>query len=289
MDRRAFLVSAAAAGAGAAALRAGQPGPAGAGERARADGWGRLRTSVCRWCYGGMSMEDLCAMCRRLGVESVELLGEKDWATVERAGLRCAVANGPVSIQQGINRHERHSAFVKECERLIPLVKRAGIPNMIVFSGNRAGQRDEEGLAVCAAALKRITPIAEAEGVTIVMELLNSKVDHGDYQCDRTAWGVELCRRVGSERFGLLYDIYHMQIMEGDVIRTVTANMKWIRHFHTAGVPGRHEIDASQELNYPAICRAIADAGYTGYLGQEFLPRGDAEASLRAALEACRV
>ncbi|MBL8991203.1 MAG: TIM barrel protein [Phycisphaerae bacterium] len=289
MDRRAFLVSAAAAGAGAAALRGGQPAPAGTVGRAPEGGWGRLRPSVCRWCYGGMSLEDLCAMCRRLGVESIELLSEKDWGTVERAGLRCAVANGPVSIQQGINRHERHGAFAKECERLIPLVKRAGIPNLIVFSGNRAGQSDAEGLDRCAAALKRVVPIAEAEGVTIVMELLNSKVDHGDYQCDRTSWGVELCRRVGSERFGLLYDIYHMQIMEGDVIRTVTANMKWIRHFHTAGVPGRHEIDASQELNYPAICRAIADAGYTGYLGQEFLPRGDAEASLRGALEACRV
>ncbi|HTO93102.1 MAG TPA: TIM barrel protein, partial [Bacteroidota bacterium] len=177
----------------------------------------------------------------------------------------------------------------RETERLLPLVKAAGIPNMIVFSGDRRGMSDSEGMSNCEKGLKRIVPMAEKVGVTLIMEALNSKVDHKDHMCDRTAWGFELVRRVGSERFKLLYDIYHMQIMEGDVIRTVTENMGLIAHFHTGGVPGRHEIDGGQELNYAAICKAIADKGYRGYVGQEFVPARDPMTSLREAVAVCDV
>ena len=248
-----------------------------------------VKHSVCRWCYGGIPLDDLCSIAKRCGAQSIELLSEADWPVVQRHGLACAVANGPCSIQKGINRVENHDAIVKEAERLLPLVGQAGIPNMIIFSGNRAGLGDEEGLKNCATALRRITPAADAANVTVIMELLNSKVDHKDYQCDRTPWGVELCKRVDSPRFRLLYDIYHMQIMEGDVIRTIKSYAPYIAHFHTGGVPGRNEIDTTQELYYPAIARAIAATGYGGYIGQEFIPRRDPETSLRQAIDLCTV
>jgi hydroxypyruvate isomerase len=250
---------------------------------------GKFRHSVCRWCYGGMSLEALCNAAKEIGIESIELLGEDEWSTVERHGLRCAVANGPSSIPQGFNRTENHDRLVRDCERLLPLVAKAGIPQMIVFSGNRFGRPDAEGLDHCVTGLKRVTPIAEANGVTIIMELLNSKVDHGDYMCDRTAWGVELCKRVGSDRFKLLYDIYHMQIMEGDVIRTIREAAPFIGHYHTGGNPGRAEIDGTQELHYPAIMRAIAETGFTGFVGQEFIPRRDPMTSLREAIATCSI
>ncbi|MBW3623247.1 MAG: TIM barrel protein, partial [Armatimonadetes bacterium] len=182
-----------------------------------------------------------------------------------------------------------HDRLVKESERLLPLVAEAGLPNMIVFSGNRRGISDAEGLENCAKGPKRITPRAEKLGVTVVMELLNSKRDHRDYQCDHTAWGVELAKRVGSERFKLLYDIYHMQIMEGDVIKTIQDNIAYIGHFHTGGVPGRNEIDDSQELNYRRIANAIADTGFKGYIAQEFIPRRDPLTSLAQAVKICTV
>lgn len=250
---------------------------------------GRLKQSVCRWCYGNMPLDDLCRGVAEIGLKSVELLSEHEFATPAKFGLTCALANGPTSITRGFNRVEHHDGFVKESERLLPLVKAAGIPQMIVFSGSRAGQSDADGLRNCALGLKRITPLAEKLGVTIVMELLNSKVDHHDYQCDHTAWGVELVKAVGSPRFKLLYDIYHMQIMEGDVIRTITDNFEHINHYHTGGVPGRHEIDASQELNYEAICKAIIEKGFSGYLAQEFIPTRDPMTSLKAAFELCDV
>lgn len=284
MNRRDFLTTSAALAAtasiGAQSLSATTPKPMAAG---------RLKQSVCRWCYGGISLEDLCKASKEMGIASVELLGEKEWSVPATFGLTCAVANGPVSIGAGINRVASHDAFVKESERLLPLVKQAGIPQMIVFSGNRAGMSDEEGLKNCVTALKRITPLAETLGITIIMELLNSKVDHKDYMCDRTPWGVKLVNEVASDRFRLLYDIYHMQIMEGDVIRTIRDHITAIGHFHTGGVPGRREIDSSQELFYPAICRAIADSGYTGYLGQEFIPSKDPLASLKQAIEICTI
>jgi hydroxypyruvate isomerase len=222
-----------------------------------------------------------------MGIESIELLSESEWPTVKAHGLTCAVANGPTSIGQGINRPETHDRFVADCERMLPAVAAAGLPAMIVFSGNRRGMKDDEGLAHCAAALKRVVGTAEAAGVTILMELLNSKVDHGDYMADRTAWGVELCKRVGSDRFRLLYDIYHMQIMEGDVIRTIGEAHPFIGHYHTGGNPGRAEIDRTQELNYAAIAKAIADTGYRGFVGQEFIPRRDPMTSLREAIAIC--
>jgi hydroxypyruvate isomerase len=224
-----------------------------------------------------------------MGIASIELLGEGEWATVEKHGLTCAVANGPTSIGQGFNRIENHDRFIKESERLLPLVAKAGVPQMIVFSGNRAGMSDAEGLDNCVTGLKRLVPIAESHGVTVIMELLNSKVDHKDYMCDRTPWGVELCKRVGSDRFKLLYDIYHMQIMEGDVIRTIRDSAKYIGHYHTGGNPGRAEIDTTQELCYPAIMRAITDSGFTGFVAQEFIPRRDPFTSLREAIAICTV
>ena len=252
-------------------------------------GAGRLKQSVCPWCYSSMPLDELCAAAKRIGLLSVELLSEKDWPVVKQHGLTCAMANGPSTIPVGFNRPSEHDRLVAESERLLPLVAAAGLPNMIVFSGNRAGMGDGEGLANCVAGLKRITPLAEKLGVTVCMELLNSKVDHKDYMCDRTPWGAELVRQVGSPRFKLLYDIYHMQIMEGDVIRTIRDHFGAIGHFHTAGVPGRNEIDAGQELQYPAIMRAIADLGYTGFIGQEFIPKREPMRSLEEGVRICEV
>ena len=250
---------------------------------------GRLKHSVCRWCYGSMGLEPLCVAAKSMGITSVELLGEQDFPVVAKHGLTCAVAEGPTGIGKGLNRTEHHDEIVRRAEPMLAAISAAQIPMMIVFSGNRDGLSDAEGLRNCAAGLKRLMPMAQERGVTIVMELLNSKVDHRDYQCDRTRWGVDLVKEVGSDRFRLLYDIYHMQIMEGDVIRTVSDNLWAIAHFHTGGVPGRAEIDSSQELQYPAICRAIADGGYRGWIGQEFIPRRDPMTSLREAVQICTV
>jgi hydroxypyruvate isomerase len=236
-----------------------------------------------------MPLEELCKAAAGMGILSVELLSENEWSIPAKFGLTCAVANGPTKIGEGINRVESHDAFVAESERLLPLVAAAGIPNMIVFSGNRAGMDDETGRKNCAAALKRITPVAEKAGVTVIMEMLNSKVDHKDYMADKTAWAIALVNDVASARFKLLYDIYHMQIMEGDVIRTITDNAAAIAHYHTGGVPGRREIDSSQELNYGAICRAIVGTGFTGFLGQEFIPSRDPMTSLAEGVAICDV
>ncbi|MBZ0213394.1 MAG: TIM barrel protein [Nitrospirae bacterium] len=250
---------------------------------------GRLNHSVCRWCYGGISLEDLCKQAKAMGIASVELLSENEWATAKANGMRCAIANGPGGITDGWNTVANHDRLVHGAERLLPLVAEAGIPQMIVFSGNRRGMSDPEGLENCAKGLKRIMPIAEKHGVTVIMELLNSRVDHGDYQCDRTPWGVELVKRVESDRFRLLYDIYHMQIMEGDVIRTIERNKDFIAHYHTGGNPGRAEIDETQELNYRRIAQAIADTGFKGFVAQEFIPRKDPMTSLKRAIEICTV
>jgi len=250
---------------------------------------GRLKQSVCRWCYQSIPLDVLCRDVAAMGFASVELLSEGEWATPRQFGITCAVANGPSTIPVGFNRPDQHDRLVAESERLLPLVAAAGIPQMIVFSGNRAGMSDAEGLANCAEGLKRIMPTAERLGVTVIMELLNSRVDHKDYMCDHTAWGVELAKRVGSPRFKLLYDVYHMQIMEGDVIRTIRDNFQSIGHYHTGGVPGRHEIDAAQELNYPQIMRAIADLGFGGFVAQEFIPERSPMVSLREAYALCTV
>ncbi len=279
--------------AGLSALAAGsmiQPEEAlGALPIAALKGPGRLRQSVCQWCYSSIPLEDLCVAAKRIGLESVELLGEKDWATVKEHGLTCAMANGPSTITVGFNRPDQHDRLIEETRRLLPLVAAAGLPNMIVFSGNRGGMSDGEGLSNCVRGIKRLVPLAEEVGVTVCMELLNSKVDHKDYMCDHTAWGAELAKQVGSPRFKLLYDIYHMQIMEGDVIRTIRDNFDHIGHFHTGGVPGRHEIDEGQELFFPAVMRAIADLGFKGFVGQEFVPSREPLKSLEQGVMICTV
>jgi hydroxypyruvate isomerase len=300
MDRRQFLAASAATiaatglGRVASAAPLAAPIPAVAGAAAGADPpdldlKGRIKHSVCRWCYGGMPLEDLARNAAAMGISSIEILNEDEWPVVFRHGLTCAVANGPGSITRGWNRIEHHDELVARSTELIPKVAAAGIPSMIVFSGNRDGLADDDGVRNCIAGLKRILPLAEQHGVTVVMEILNSKVDHADYQFDHMAYGVAIVEALGSPRFRILYDIYHAQIMEGDVIRTIRDHARHIGHYHTGGVPGRHEIDETQELNYPAICRAIVETGYTGYLGQEFIPSRDAMTSLKQAVTICDV
>ncbi len=292
LNRRDFIATSALATAAIAApslARQPEPEKKPAPTAAPTTGKGRLKQSVCHWCFGSMKLDDLCVNASAMGIQSVELLTEKEWETPAKYGLACAIGMGPTSIPNGFNRVENHDKFIAELERMLPLAKAAGIPQIIVFSGNRKGMSDAEGLNNCAAGLKRITPAAEKHGVTIIMELLNSKVDHGDYMCDRTPWGADLVQKVGSPRFKLLYDIYHMQIMEGDVIHTIRDHFDAIAHYHTAGVPGRNELDENQELNYRAICEAIVSKGFTGYLAQEFIPKRDAMTSLREAFRICDV
>jgi hydroxypyruvate isomerase len=249
-----------------------------------------FRHSVCKWCYKDIPLAEMAAAVKTFGIESIELLDPADWAVLKQHGLTCAMANGTTTIPKGFNRLENHATQVPTMIERIGVCADAGIPSVIVFSGNRAGMSDEQGLENCVVGLKQIVGEAEKRGVTVCMELLNSKVNHKDYMCDRTPWGVELVKRVGSERFKLLYDIYHMQIMEGDVIRTIQESHKYIGHYHTGGNPGRNEIDETQELNYAAIARAIKATGYTGFVGQEFIPkRKPALDSLRAAIGICTV
>lgn len=250
---------------------------------------GRLKQSVCRWCYSKISLDDLCKEAARIGLKSVELLSKDEWPVVKQYGLICAMCNGPGGIGDGWNDPKRHDELVQKSEELLPVIAELGFPNMIVFSGNRRGMNDKEGIKNCAKGLKRITPLAEKLGVTICMELLNSKRDHKDYMCDRTPWGVALCDEIGSQRFKLLYDIYHMQIMEGDVIATIREYKDYIAHYHTGGVPGRHEIDETQELQYKTICQAIVDTGFQGYLAQEFIPARDPIPSLEQGARICDV
>jgi len=303
VNRRRFLETG--AGVGAAGLIGVKPIAAGASdlldsEPARSVKRDVLRPtagfklSVTRWPYRQFTLDQLSQMARELGLDSVELLEPNEWAVPKRYGLTCAMGYATVPdprtrLTQGFNRVENHSWLIAAYTRAIPLAAAAGVPNVICFSGNRGEIDDAQGLATCAVGLAPLIPVAERHGVTLCMELLNSRQDHPDYQCDHTAWGVALAKKVASERFKLLYDIYHMQIMEGDVIRTIRDNHQYIAHFHTGGVPGRHEIDGSQELNYPAIMRAIADTGFSGYVAQEFVPTRDPRTSLAEAVRLCRV
>lgn len=250
-----------------------------------------IRQSVCKWCFRDQTVEELAVAARRIGLSSIELLDPPDWPIVKAHGLTVALSNvaGKGGIPVGFNRVENHEWLIPAYLERIQQAAEAGVPNVICFSGNRAGMSDEEGLRNCAIGLKQITPAAEKAGVTIVMELLNSKVNHPDYMCDHTAWGVRLVDAVGSDRFRLLYDIYHMQIMEGDVIRTIQQNHQYIAHYHTAGNPGRHELDDSQELFYPAIMRAIQATGFTGFVAQEFVPTREPLAALEEAYRICLV
>ena len=251
-----------------------------------------IKQSVCRWCFNDMPLDELAANAKRIGLHSVELIGPPDFPTIKKHGLMCAMVSqaGTGGIPRGWNRVDNHSWLIPAYEERIALVAQEKWPNVICFSGNRAGLGDDEGLENCAKGLKQLMPAAEKAGVTVCMELLNSKVNHPDYQCDHTAWGVKLAEKVGSERFKLLYDIYHMQIMEGDVIATFKKHKDKICHYHTAGVPGRNEIGDAQELNYRGIVNALADIGYTGYLAQEFMPKNkDPLASLKEAVAICSV
>lgn len=252
---------------------------------------GNLKQSVCRWTFPKHSVAQLCGVVKDIGFSAIDLVGPEDWPTLKAHGVDSPMCNGAeISLTKGFAGTQFHDELVERYTRHIDLVADAGYRNLICFSGNRNGMDPQVGMANAEKGLKRILGHAEKRGVVLVMELLNSKVDHKDYLCDHSDWGVELCRRLASDNFGLLYDIYHMQIMEGDVIATIGKHHQFFKHYHTAGVPGRHEIGDNQELNYPAICRAIRATGYGGYLAQEFMPTGpDPVAALREAVRLCDV
>lgn len=252
---------------------------------------GKVNHSVCRWCYNAIPLEDLCKAAKSIGLASIELVGPEEWPLLKKYGLTSALPWGAgKGITDGFNDPKLHDELIASYEDIIPKVANAGYNQIICFSGNRKGLDDEKGIENCAAGLKRLMKTAEKYKVTMVMELLNSKVNHPDYQCDHTEWGVKLCDMIGSENFKLLYDIYHMQIMEGDVIATIKKYSKYISHYHTGGVPGRAEIDETQELNYPAIMKAILETGFKGFVAQEFVPkREDKIASLKQGVLICDV
>lgn len=247
-----------------------------------------IHQSACYWCYGSIPLEEFCAALKKLGLPAIDLLQPDQLPLAQKYGLYCAMCyGGDLGIPKGFNDPQYHDTMIKNYTEQIPLIAKYGFKNVICFSGNRNGMDDETGLKNCAEGLKKILPVAEKHGMTMVMELLNSKVNHHDYMCDHTAWGVELCKNIGSENFKLLYDIYHMQIMEGDVIHTIRDNHQYIAHFHTGGVPGRHEIDDTQELYYPAIMRAILETGYQGHVAQEFVPTPKDNEGKLASLKKC--
>jgi len=272
-----------------AALAGGPPGV-----RAFAQGRmvrnGRLKQSVSRWPYQKIPFPDFCRACADMGLTAIDLLEEPDWAVAGQHGLICSMGYaGGGSIPDGLNVKANHDAIERNFARLIPRAAAARVPNVITFFGNKRGMADSEAIANCVEGLNRVKKIGEDHGVTICVELLNSKVNHKDYQGDRTAFGVEVMKAVDSPRVKLLYDIYHMQIMEGDVIRTIRDNIRYIAHFHTGGVPGRHELDDTQEINWRAVSRAIVDLGFQGYLAHEFVPTRDPLTSLREAVALCDV
>jgi len=251
---------------------------------------GRIHQSVCRWCYSHIPVEQLAEYAAKIGLRGVDLLQPEEYEVPRRYGLVCTMGYaGGGDIGKALNRVENHAAIEAAFRKNIPLAAKSGVPNVITFSGNRGGMADEEGARNTIAGLNRVKKIAEDHGVTICMELLNSKRDHHDYMCDHTAWGVRVVQEVNSPNVKLLYDIYHMQIMEGDLITTIRENLQWIGHFHTGGVPGRHELDGTQEVQSDGVMRAIADAGFKGYVAHEFVPVGDALESLRKAAELCDV
>jgi hydroxypyruvate isomerase len=281
MNRRSFVQSAS-LGMGAAVLSsASQVKPV---ERKL-----RLKQSVCRWCYSKIPVEDFAKECARLNIQSVDLADPKEWPVYKKFGLLPTMIGGGTTIPDGFNRKENHAGIAERFRESVNRAAEHGAPSIIVFSGNRKGMSDEEGLENCVIGVKKVISMAEDKNLLVCMELLNSKVNHPDYMCDHTKWGVELVKRVGSPNFKLLYDIYHMQIMEGDVIRTMKENLQYIGHLHTGGNPGRNEIDETQELNYKAISQAIVDMGYKGYMAHEFIPKRDPITSLGQALDLCDV
>jgi hydroxypyruvate isomerase len=253
---------------------------------------GNINHSVCRWCYESIPFEEFCVAVKGLDIPAIDLVAPADWPLLQKYGLYSSMCytNGTISLTDGFADTAFHAKLVPQFQEVIPLMVKSGYKDVICFSGSRRGMDDETGLNNCVKGLQQILPLAEKNGVTIQMELLNSKVNHKDYMCDRTAWGVALCKKLGSPNFKLLYDIYHMQIDEGDVIRTIQDNHGYIGHYHTGGVPGRHEIDDSQELYYPAIMKAILATGFKGYVAQEFMPtEKDKIESLHKAILICDV
>ncbi len=298
MSRRTALRSIAGAAAIASFHRS---SAADAGAKAAAAPTAPIHQSVCKWCFKDIPLDAFCSAAKGMGLESVELLNPEDFATLKKYDLHCAMVSNPTgktsagvtvgNIAKSWNRLEHHDTLVEIYTKRLGEVADAGFSQLICFSGNREKMDDQQGLENCAVGLKRLLPVAEKRGVTLVMELLNSKVNHKDYMCDHTAWGVALAKKLGSERFKLLYDIYHMQIMEGDVIRTIQENHTYLSHYHTAGNPGRAEFESQdqQELNYAPIMRAIKSTGFKGFVGQEFIPKRDALTSLREAVKLCNV
>jgi len=252
---------------------------------------GRIKHSAAWWCYvrGEMTPERFVRTAAEIGYDAVEIVDPAYWQLVKDHGLTIASVVGHKTLADGLNKRENHTRIAAELHENIAAAAKWGIPNLIVFSGNRNGLGDDEGAAITAEGLRLASHAAEDAGITLVLELLNSKVDHKDYQCDHTDWGVRVIQMVDSPRVKLLYDIYHMQIMEGDLLHTIRDNHQYIAHYHTGGVPGRHEIDATQEVNWPAVCRGIVETGFTGYVAHEFVPTRDPIASLREAVALCDV
>jgi hydroxypyruvate isomerase len=253
---------------------------------------GRLRQSVCRWPFDAVPFRDFVRSVKSIGIEAIDLLTEDQFDIVRDAGLACSMVTPtkrPDFIARGLGDPANHTLLLGELERAIEAAARYGWPNVIAMPGNRAGKSDSAIIDATAAALRKIVPLAESRHVTIHLEMLNSRVDHRDFAMDTTAFGVKICEAVGSPRIKLLYDVYHMQIMEGDVIRTMRTHAKHIGHVHTAGVPGRHEIGDAQELYYPAIMRALAEGGFTGFVAHEFVPTTSWETALREAVSRCTV
>lgn len=291
INRRALLRGAVASAFGVTSVSALAPLARAADSDASAALKGHIRHSVARWTYHFLSLEELCRVVQRIGFSAIDLIGPSEWPILKAHGIDSSMCNGAeISLEDGFGNAEHHSALIERYRKHIDLVSDAGYTNLICFSGNARGMDPEEGLKAAEKGLKKILAQAEKQGVVLQMELFNSKVDHPDYLCDSSAWGIELCKRLDSPNFKLLYDIYHMQIMEGDIIRTIRENHPYFGHYHTAGVPGRHEIDDSQELNYPAIMRAIRDVEFDGYVAQEFIPqRATDEEKVESLLSAIRI
>ena len=253
---------------------------------------GNINHSVSRWTFDYLTLDELCKAVKNLNFSAIDLVAPKDWPTLQKHGIYSSMCytSGKNDLYNGLNDPANHDQLVKEYLETIPIMAKAGYKNLICFSGARRGMDDETGMKNCKAALEKVLPTAEKNGVTMVMELLNSKIDHKDYMCDHVEWGAELCKRVGSNNFKLLFDIYHMQIQEGDIIRNIRDYHQYIAHYHTGGIPGRHEINNTQELYYPAVMKAIVETGYKGYVAQEFMPTYPNKLdSLKEAIQICDV
>lgn len=277
---------------GAALLSSGKLWPLGSVESTTAmELKGNIRHAVCRWCFNDLSVDALCRAAVSMGITAIDLVGPSDWPTLKKYGLFSSMCNGAeINLVDGWNNPKNHEELLKRYTAMIPKVGAAGYRNLICFSGNRNGMDDATGLAHCVEGLSKVLPLAQQHGVVLCMELFNSRIDHKDYQCDSSQWGIALCKALGSEHFKLLFDIYHMQINEGDIIRSIQDNHTYFAHYHTAGVPGRNEIDDTQEIYYPAVMRAIVDTGFKGFVAQEFIPKSkDKLGSLQQAIQICDV